>query len=68
MTPSSWYEDGAKIVMPGTLREQDHVEHAVVGGAVVAGDAGPVEAEHDRLAVQADVVEAWSMARVRKVE
>ena len=37
------------------LGEQHHVEHAVVRRPVVAGDAGAVEAEHDRLAVQADV-------------
>ena len=37
------------------LRQQDHVEHAVVRGAVVAGDAGPVEAEDDGQVVQADV-------------
>ena len=43
--------------MPGTLVTQHHVEHAVVRGAVVAGDAGPVEAEHHRLAVEADVVD-----------
>ncbi len=52
---TSWYDDGAKIVMPGTFDMQHHVEHAVVRRAVVAGDAGPVEAEHDGLAVQADV-------------
>ena len=38
------------------LGEQHHVEHAVVRRPVVAGDAGAVEAEHHRLAVQADVV------------
>ena len=38
------------------LRQQRHVEHAVMRRSVVAGDAGAVEAEDDRLAVQADVV------------
>ena len=32
------------------LGEQGQVEHAVVAGAVVAGDAGPVDAEDHRLA------------------
>ena len=41
---------------PRHLREQHHVEHAVVAGAVVAGDAGAVEDEHHRLLVQGDVV------------
>ncbi len=42
--------------MPGHLGDERHVEHAVVRRAVVAGDAGAVEAEHDRLLVEADVV------------
>ena len=42
---------------PGNLGEQHHVEHAVVAGPVVAGDAGPVQAEDDREPVQADVVD-----------
>ena len=35
--------------------EDRHVPHAVVAGAVVAGDAGPVEHEGDRQPVQGDV-------------
>ena len=41
--------------MPGIVWHKHHVEHAVVRRAVVAGDAGAVEREHDRQAVQADV-------------
>ena len=55
MTGTSWADDGAKIVMPGILQAERHVEHAVVARAVVAGDPGPVEGEHDRQPVQADV-------------
>ena len=54
-TCSSWYDDGANIVMPGTFDSSTMSSTPWCDGAVVAGDAGPVEAEHDRLAVQADV-------------
>ncbi len=39
----------------GHLRHQDEIEDAVVRWPVVTGDAGAVEAEDDRLAVEADV-------------
>ena len=39
------------------LGQQRQVVHAVMAGAVVAGDAGAVEAEHDRQPVQGDVVD-----------
>ena len=42
---------------PGTTEHDRHVPHAVVRGAVVAGDAGPVEHDRHRLAVQGDVHE-----------
>ena len=35
--------------------QQHHVQHPVVRGAVVTGDTRPVQAEHDREAVEADV-------------
>ena len=55
--------------MPGTLVTAATMSSTPwCDGAVVAGDAGPVEAEHDRLAVQADVEVTWSIARVRNVE
>ncbi len=37
------------------LRQQDEVEHAVVRGAVVSGDAGTIAHEHDRLVVEPHV-------------
>ena len=40
---------------PGHDLEDGHVPHAVVAGAVVAGDAGPVEHERDAAPVQGDV-------------
>ena len=55
MTGTSWADDGAKTVMPGILEAQGHVEHAVVARAVGAGDAGPIEGEDHRQAVQPDV-------------
>ncbi len=55
MTGTSWADEGAKTVMPGILQAQRHVEHAVVAGAVRAGDAGPVQGEDDRQAVQAHI-------------
>ena len=54
---SSWALDGASTRMPGTRGEQRHVVHAVVARPVGTGDAGPVDAEHDRQAVQGDVVD-----------
>ena len=42
---------------PGHDLEDRHVPHAVVGGAVVAGDAGAVEHEGDAAAVQGHVHE-----------
>ena len=39
------------------LRQQRQVVHPVVARPVVAGDAGAVEAEHHRQAVQGDVVD-----------
>ena len=43
--------------MPGTLVSSTMSSTPWCDGAVVAGDAGPVEAEDHRLAVQADVVD-----------
>ena len=42
---------------PGNLGEQREVVEAVMAGAIVAGDAGPVDAEHDRQRVQSHVVD-----------
>ena len=55
ITDISPLEDGAKMVSPGILRHERQVEHAVVARPVVAGDPGPVQGEHHRQAVQADV-------------
>ena len=57
ITPTSSYDDGANTVMPGDLGEQREVVETVVAGAVVAGDAGAVDAEDHREPVQADVVD-----------
>ena len=50
-------DDGANTVMPGTLVSSAMSSTPWCDGAVVAGDAGAVEAEDDRLAVEADVVD-----------
>ena len=46
---------GAASRRPGHHLEDRHVPHAVVAGAVVAGDAGAVEHEGDAAPVQRDV-------------
>ena len=55
ITFSSWADDGANTVMPGIVRHSAMSSTPWCDGAVVAGDAGAVEGEHDRQAVQADV-------------
>ena len=46
--PTSSYDDGANTVRPGHLGEEREVVETVVARAVVAGDAGAVDAEHHR--------------------
>ena len=55
MTFSSCADEGAKDRHARDLQAERHVQDAVVAGAVVPGDAGPVEREHDRQTVEADV-------------
>ena len=52
---------------PGHDLEDRHVPHAVVAGAVVAGDAGAVEHEVTPHLCSATSISTWSKARLRKV-
>ena len=66
--PSSWYDDGAKIVMPGTF-----VSSAMSSTPWCDGPSSPVMPARSRqkmtgCACRPTSYMTWSMARVRNVE